>query len=154
MRRATDIIRSEHRSLNAILHGLLYLVRQIRDHGHVPDFVLLRAMLQYIEAVLDRLHAEQGECKPLLVRMQESLQRLGSGVNGAFADFDACVQAYVKLHWQHMRCEEDLVLPLADERFTEADWLEINLGFASNTDPVESAALFHQIAARAPAVGG
>ena len=39
--RAIQIIEDEHRSLAAVLHGLLYLVREIRLRGAAPDFELL-----------------------------------------------------------------------------------------------------------------
>jgi hemerythrin-like domain-containing protein len=48
--RAIQIIEDEHRSLAAVLHGLLYLVREIRLRGATPDFELLGAMLHYIDA--------------------------------------------------------------------------------------------------------
>jgi len=35
---AIRIIEDEHRSLAAVLHGLLYMVRQVREHGAKPDF--------------------------------------------------------------------------------------------------------------------
>ena len=48
--RAIQIIEDEHRSLAAVLHRLLYLVRDIRLRGAAPDFELLGAMLDYIDA--------------------------------------------------------------------------------------------------------
>ena len=50
------VIRDEHRSLAAVIHGLEYLVRQARDGGAVPSFPLLRAMLHYIKAFPETLH--------------------------------------------------------------------------------------------------
>ena len=43
---AKRIIEEEHRSLAAVLHGMLYVVREIRYMGMQPDFVLLEAMAQ------------------------------------------------------------------------------------------------------------
>ena len=54
--RAIQIIEDEHRSLAAVLHGLLYLVREIQVRGEPPDFELLGAMLNYIEAFPERFH--------------------------------------------------------------------------------------------------
>lgn len=51
---ALRIIRSEHRSLAAVIHGLVYLVRTARDAP--PDFALLHLMLRYIEAFPERFH--------------------------------------------------------------------------------------------------
>src|SRR5262250_3431691 len=50
------IIHDEHRSLAAVLHGMLYLVREIREHGAKPDFGVLGAMIYYIDAFPERYH--------------------------------------------------------------------------------------------------
>src|SRR5215470_2888423 len=47
---SATIIRDEHRSLAAVIHGLEYLVREARAKTITPQFVLLRAMLHYIKA--------------------------------------------------------------------------------------------------------
>ena len=77
------IIEDEHRSLAAVLHGMLYLVRQTREHGAKPDFKVLGAMLYYIDAVPERFHhpkedkylfallrARCAEARPVLDRLQ------------------------------------------------------------------------------------
>ena len=48
--KAIRIIHDEHRSLAAVLHGMLYLVNAIRDRGAKPDFKVLGAMVYYIGA--------------------------------------------------------------------------------------------------------
>src|SRR4029450_12459412 len=50
------VIRDEHRSLAAVLHGLEYLVRRARETGVAPSFPLLRAMVHYIKAFPEALH--------------------------------------------------------------------------------------------------
>ena len=56
MPRRLAIIRDEHRSLAAVIHGLEYLVREARDAGKPPQFPLLHAMLHYIKAFPEKLH--------------------------------------------------------------------------------------------------
>jgi hemerythrin-like domain-containing protein len=53
---AIDILYSERRSLAAVLHGMLYLVREIRLRGTAPRFDVLRAMVRYIDAFPERFH--------------------------------------------------------------------------------------------------
>jgi hemerythrin-like domain-containing protein len=53
---AIAIIHDEHRAFAAVLHGLLFLVDEIRAGRQPPDFRLLRAMLDYIEAFPEKLH--------------------------------------------------------------------------------------------------
>jgi hemerythrin-like domain-containing protein len=75
--------------------------------------------------------------------------------------FAAAVGEYVDSHWRHMRLEEDVVMPLAEQRLTEADWQPIDAAFQANEDPLfgtrpreEFRGLFARILNRAPAPVG
>ena len=59
--RAKKIIEQEHRSLAAVLHGMLYVVREIRYGGARADFMLLDAMVHYIETFSERFHHPKEE---------------------------------------------------------------------------------------------
>ena len=80
---ALRTIRAEHRSLAAVIHGLVYLVREARTRAQEPDFALLATMLGYIEAfperfhhpkedawLFDRLRQRHAPAAPLLDRLQ------------------------------------------------------------------------------------
>ena len=56
MRSAVTVIRSEHRSIAAVLHGLLYLINEIRVGRWAARFDVLGAMVHYIDAFPERLH--------------------------------------------------------------------------------------------------
>lgn len=58
---AIRIIRDEHRSLAAVLHGMLYLVHEIRDRGARPNFGLFGAMVFYVDAFPERFHHPKEE---------------------------------------------------------------------------------------------
>lgn len=160
---AIGIIEDEHRSLAAVLHGMLYLVRQTRERGAKPDFKLLGAMLYYIDAVPERyhhpkedkylfalLHARCPAAHPVLDRLRaehrigaEKIRSLAHALtryeNGGDAEFDAfatAVEGYAEFHWQHMRCEEHEVLPLARKYLTAGDWEAIDAAFTGHTDPL------------------
>ena len=60
--RAIRIIHDEHRSIAAVLHGMLYLVRQIRDDRAKPNFELFRAMTG--RRSLDQIRAFGWEGEP------------------------------------------------------------------------------------------
>src|SRR5207253_3316673 len=88
--KAIGIIRDEHRSLAAVLHGMLYLVREIGESGRKPDFNVLGAMIYYIDAVPERFHhpkedkylfallrARYPAARPLLDRLAEE-HRIGA----------------------------------------------------------------------------
>jgi branched-chain amino acid transport system ATP-binding protein len=184
MNRALEIIRNEHRSLAAVLNGLAFLVDEIRAGRQQPDFNLLQAMLRYIEdfpeklhhpkeeehlfrilrerdpasgAVLDGLSAEHRRGAELIAGLESALARWQSEGGEAFAAFAAAVESYAKFHWEHMRKEEDLVLPRATETFLEEDWAAMDAAFSANPDPIagldarrEMRELFRRIVSLAP----
>ena len=181
---AIRIIRDEHRSLSAILHGMLYLVRMIREQGILPNFQLFGAMVYYIDAFPERFHhpkennylfqllrIRHPESEPLLNQLEgehkigaqkirsleQALMRYQHGGAVEFGQFAAAVESYSVFHWDHMRAEEDKVLPLAQKYLTAGDWEAIDAAFLGHTDPMigvaageEYAALFHRIVNLAP----
>lgn len=183
------IIQDEHRSLAVVLHGMLYLVHGIRDQGAQPDFGLLGAMIYYIDTVPERFHHPKEEqylfwllrirhprAAPLLDRLklehlrsaeqirtlEQALVHYQQGGKREFATFLAAVEAYAAFLWEHMRIEEDEVLPLAAAHLTASDWETIDAAFLSHTDPllgVDAGARYATLYARIvelapPAVGG
>ena len=160
---AIGIIRDEHRSLGAVLHGMLYLIREIRYAGADPNFEVFHAMLYYIDAfperfhhpkedaylfkllrlrhpdaapLIDRLHAEHAIGAEKIRRLEQALVRYEQGGAAEFAGFAEAVAAYAAFHYSHMRAEEDELIPLARRHLTPADWEEIDAAFAGNTDPL------------------
>lgn len=160
---AIRIIRDEHRSLGAVLHGMLYLAREIRERGMKPRFDVLGAMVYYIDAFPERFHhpkedeyvfkllrARYPEAGPLVDQLQEehragaekirtleqTLARYQQGGDTEAASFIAAVEDYATFHWQHMGREEKELLPLAEKHLTAGDWQAIDAAFSGNTDPL------------------
>jgi len=158
---AVRTILDEHRSLAAVLHGMLYLVHDIRDARSKPNFEVLGAMIYYIDAFPERYHhpkedrylfralrRRRPEAAPLLdglevehragaekIRMlEQALARYQQGGPAEFSNFLAAVEAYADFHWEHMRVEEKQVLPLAQQYLTEDDWKTIDEAFAGHAD--------------------
>jgi branched-chain amino acid transport system ATP-binding protein len=161
--RAIHIIEDEHRSLAAVLHGLLYLVREIRGRGMKPPFDVLGAMVYYFDAFPERFHhpKEDGylflrlrarcpEARPLLDRLEaehvagaekirlleQALARYQQGGDAEAGAFFAAVEAYSAFHWRHMESEEREVLPLAVKHLTPGDWEVIDDAFSGHADPL------------------
>lgn len=161
--RAIQIIEDEHRSLAAVLHGLLYLVREIRLRGVAPDFELLGAMLHYIDAfperfhhpkedaylfrklrerdpsaaaLLDHLEAEHVEGARLIQGLKDALARCQHEEGRDIANFAQRAADFASFHWDHMRREETEVLPRSRNHLTAQDWEEIDTAFADNDDPL------------------
>jgi hemerythrin-like domain-containing protein len=181
---AIRIIRDEHRSIAAVLHGMLYLVHEIRDRGAKPNFDVFGAMIYYIDAFPERSHhpkedsylfrvlrIRHPEAKPLLDRLEgehwtgahkirmleQALTRYENGGAAEFPKFAAAVEDYASFHWEHMRAEEDEVLPLAEKHLTAADWVAVDTAFLGHVDPMlgaetgaEYEALFTRIVNLAP----
>src|SRR5262245_7025809 len=128
------IIHDEHRSIAAVLHGMLYLVHAIRDRGAKPNFAVFGAMVYYLDAFPERLHHPKEdahlfrvlrircpEAAPVLNRLQnqhaegayrikeleQALTRYEQGGPAEYPKFAAAVEDYAAFHWDHMRIEED-----------------------------------------------
>lgn len=162
MTAAITIIKDEHRALGAVLHGLLYLIKQVRSAGQKPDFPLMKSMLDYIVAFPDRLHHPKEdeyvyrvlrEREPSAAATLDELQddhRRGPDVTrtmvdtleayrldaNAFEAFAQAVSSYADFQWAHMRKEEDVILPIAQKALLPADWTDIDAAFRSNADPL------------------
>jgi hemerythrin-like domain-containing protein len=183
MPRAVDVITQEHRSITAVVSALEYLARDVTGGGE-PDYEVLTVILDYIETFPNRLHHPKEDrylfsalrlrspaAAPILDELEEEhrrgdeltrelrylLTRCRVGGAGAKQAFAAAVTGYAKFHWAHMRKEEDVVLPLARETLTDAEWGAIDAAFSVNDDPVpglaprqEFDALFRLIVAMAP----
>lgn len=161
MKRAIAIIKDEHRSLAAVIHGLRHLVQDVRERGAPPDFKLLRAALHYIRAFPEALHHPKEEAwlfgrlrqrVPELVPTLDVLEkqhRDGAlrfvALHGALDAFEQgrvgvgpfalALENFAELEWEHMSMEEKLILPAAQAHFDDADWDEIAQAFDDNGDP-------------------
>jgi hemerythrin-like domain-containing protein len=159
---AITIIKDEHRALASVLRGLQYLIDEIRSTRQTPNFALLHAMLDYIEAFPDKLHHPKEdeyvykvlrEREPAVAatldELQDEHQRGPDATKqmtdaladyqrdpSAFQAFADAVAAYADFQYAHMRKEEDLVLPVAERALRADDWTAIDAAFGSNADPL------------------
>lgn len=160
---AIRIIVNEHRALAAVLHGMLHLVHEIRDHDDKPDFNLFGAMIYYIDSFPESFHhpkedqylfrllrMRHPEAAPLLDRLktehrvgaekirtlEQTLARYQQGGKAEFSNFLTAVESYAAFHWEHMRAEEEEVMPLAEKYLSVADWEAVDAAFLGHTDPM------------------
>jgi hemerythrin-like domain-containing protein len=181
---AIRIIHSEHRSLAAVLHGMLHLVREIGLRNSTPNFELFGAIVYYIDvfaerlhhpkedeylfkslrlrsadaaALVDRLTTEHRAGAEKILALEQALRRYEEGGSREFPAFAESVRSYAAFHWEHMRAEEDRLLPLARAHLTDSDWRQIDDAFAGNGDPLfgvdataQYDALFRRIVCLAP----
>ena len=165
MPKALNVIKDEHRSLGAILHGFLYLVDEIRAGRMQPDFKLLHAMLYYLENFPEKLHhpkeneflhhymrLRSPDAAAILDVVEEEHRQSraqSEAMIGALADYEQlgdahrdtfldAVKHYAEFQWRHIEREEDQVLPLAIAILTPDDWSAIDAAFSAHQDPFTS----------------
>jgi hemerythrin-like domain-containing protein len=179
------IIRDEHVALAAMLRSLGMMVE--RGPGTDPEnfFDVLRAMLFYIDEFPERLHhtKETELLFPRVARLAPQTRALieqldqdhASGESAVrelqhlllaweligdtrHAAFDEATKKYLDFYLEHMRLEETVILPAAQQVLNEADWKELDAAFATNCDPLTGKyprdpaydRLFTRIVMRAP----
>ena len=178
-------IREEHASLAAVLHSLRLMLDQGPGDAPAAFFDVMRAMLFYIDEFPERQHHPKesqwlfpkvAERSPEAAQAIERLERehvggeaavrelqhlllgwelMGETRHQAFAD---ALQHYIHFYLEHMRLEEAVVLPAAQQHLDAADWAAMDAAFASNTNPLAQGPardpaydrLFTRIVMRAP----
>ena len=163
MNKAINILKDEHRSISAVLHGLKELARMAQDSRVRPGFATFRAMIHYIDGFPEQFHhpkedaylfaklvARTPQAKALVRELSlehEQGARLVREIERAVMlfeerwpagarEFQVAVDDYADFHWRHMRKEEQQLLPLAERYLTAEDWKEIEAAFVANKDPV------------------
>ncbi|GAA4354631.1 hypothetical protein GCM10023165_46030 [Variovorax defluvii] len=159
----TRIIREEHGALSAMLRSIPLLLAQHRQHGTLPDFAALRAMVFYVdefpekrhhrkesELLFPKLRARTPLSRELLDRLDEDHARgerrirhvehalLAFEMMGEARrrEFEEAVDQYVDFYLAHMAMEEREILPLAERVLTPEDWADLDEAFARNRDPL------------------
>jgi hemerythrin-like domain-containing protein len=154
---AIDIIQDEHRSMGAVVKGMQERVAAARQGREQADPYLLQAMFDYIEMVPDRLHhpkedevlfrllrqrsaeaaplldeleGEHLQARELLGAMRSALESLRAG--GRIDALERALGIYAAFLWQHMRREEEVVLPMALRELPATDWEAVAAAFQAN----------------------
>jgi len=160
--RAIALITAEHRAIAGMLSAMQALVVRYRRVRGKQDFALFEAMLAYVEHVPDQVHhpKEDAVLFPPLVRrtsqgkqlvdelerdhargkaMRESLHdALRACRDGAIDGLDRLslgVDEFAEFYVEHMRKEENQLLPLALTHLDANDWQGVERAFGDVTDP-------------------
>lgn len=171
LNQALAIIHDEHRSLGAVLHALRFLVREMIEKGTKPEFQLLWAMLYYMEAFSERLHDpkedaylfarlkartheadeviatlehQHAESREHVRQLEQALGHLEAGIPGSLEGFAKAAEMHIEEAWQHMALEEKVIIPLAKQHLSPADWVSIAEAFGENGDPRFGSAPDHE----------
>ena len=160
---AISIIKSEHRSLGAVLFTLERLAQDVNNPGVMVDFKVFHGLLYYIDSFLDRYHhpketeflfpvvrtscpnaasmidelqQQHIEGERLLIKVLKTLSAYEFLGEPGFKPFQNAVNCYVEFERNHAHMEEHEVLPLAEECLTPTEWLGIDKAFNDNDDPL------------------
>lgn len=181
MSQQLQVLYDEHQSIVAVLEAFSYLLRE-SDRGRSIDRMVFRQILYYLDVVPERYHhpkEDQFLFEPLRrrtdvaddlvarlerqhVKGQQSMKQLqqlmvrweggGEPERAAFVD---AAKVFIGRYGEHIRLEEEELMPLAARCLTPDDWLAAEAEFAKHHDPLkgaeEPAELFRRILNLAPA---
>ena len=184
-RRSLHIIRDEHASLAAMLRSMTQLLERGPEEDAPQFFEVMRAMLFYIDEFPEQLHhpkesnllfpkvaKKAPEVRGAIDRLERDHMHSEKAVRDLLhlllawelvgptrkAGFVDAFGPYVESYLDHMRLEETVVLPAAQESLTDEDWAEVDQAFDQNADPLTGKhppgpafeKLFSRIVAKAP----
>jgi hemerythrin-like domain-containing protein len=152
----------EHESISAVLHALQYLVREVA-RGKTVDTRVFRQILYYLDVFPERFHhpkedallfkavrARTHEADEVIARLERQHERGADAIReleqsllrweaGGTPERDAFVHAateFVARYAEHMRIEEDELMPLARRTLDDAEWAEVESAFEASRDPL------------------
>ena len=161
-RNAVRHILDEHKQLSAVIHGMLCFVRLVDKGEKVPDLMVFRAMLYYIreypeqvlhpkeaqylfaglrdraselDETLAELESQHTQVEALGRELERAITRYELEGSCAFPVFHDLVEKYAKFYFNHMRLEEEVILPAARRLMTPEDWNVVDAAFDGNRDP-------------------
>ena len=159
---ALTIIKSEHRNLAAVLFSMEHLIGEIESGKH-PDFAIFHGLFTYIDRFLDQYHhpkedeylfkilrqrtdevdgvlseleQEHARFEGLLIVLEQALRGYDQGYPKGLDVLEKRVGEYLEFQWQHMRKEEEQILPIAEKAFRDEDWAAMNNAFLRHDDPM------------------
>lgn len=163
MEAAISIIKGEHRSIAAVMHGLKHAIGLAQGGGAPIEAALLRGAVQYFRRftatlhhpkedvyLFERLRARSRDAAALLAELgheHEGEERYITGLgdaaegyleapgDGRLAELARAADAYARHLWEHMSREEKLLLPACQTHFETTDWIAVAHAFESNEDP-------------------
>ncbi|MDH5539034.1 MAG: hemerythrin domain-containing protein [Rhizobacter sp.] len=171
--RSLTMLLAEHRRLKslpdfAVLRAMLFYVDEFPEKLHHTKesellFPKLRARSLAAREVLDRLDRDHARGERAIRELEHKLLafEMMSDTEQHEARreaFEQALKSYVDFYLDHMRVEETVVLPLAEQVLTPDDWAEVDAAFQRNRDPLSGhkpdaayAPLFKKIVSTLPA---
>jgi hemerythrin-like domain-containing protein len=159
--------RDQHELFFDVLRAMLFYIDEFPEKLHHPKesdllFPRVARAAPQVMATIEQLESDHmaGEAQVReLMHLLMAWEYLGETRRPAF---EAEAKRYVAFYLEHMRLEESVVLPAAEQSLDEGDWHALNVAFATNRDPLNSRTprdpqfdrLFTRIVMQAPAPVG
>ncbi len=163
---STRLIQEDHDRLSAVMQAMRYFVRATASGGKAPGCKVFRAMLLYISDYPEQVHHPKEEVlfdllqqrtdsvdaaiaklrsqhlggEAMVRELEHQLTRYELDPDAGFGQFSTAVENYVKFSFDHMRLEEQDVLPAADRCLTAEDWNIVDSAFVARRDPLTGTA--------------
>ena len=160
---AVDALKTEHRNLGQVLNCLSAEVERIRGLDEKPDLDLLFSIVYYIrvfpdryrhpkedeylfkrirrrtheaDLVLGELEREHAQFERMLENLVQALRDYDQRYPNGLDELERQMEQYLEFQWQHMRKEEEQVLPIAEKALQDEDWAAVNNAFLRHDDPM------------------
>lgn len=147
-----------------VLRAMLFYIDEFPERLHHPKesdllFPKVARLAPELMPVIDRLEREHMGGESAVRNLQHMLlawELLGEERRPAFVE---AAEHYTRFYLEHMRIEEEQVLPAALRLLSPADWAELNAAFSNHRDPLAGGGvqdpaydrLFTRIVLKAPA---
>ena len=161
-----QILLEEHRNIEKLLLVLEHEL-EVFDRSEVPDYEILRAVIEYFEDYPEDCHhpkedlvyeklklrdpaaagrigdvEAEHEAEGLRLRqLVEAIEDVLAGREVLRQTFHSIVQDFIKYQRQHMEKEERLLFPAAIQRLRPDDWAAIDARVNDRKDPLFNGAI-------------
>ncbi|GIK83341.1 MAG: cation-binding protein [Alphaproteobacteria bacterium] len=166
MSRQLQVLYDEHQSIAAVLDAFAHLLRE-SDRGKPVDPRVFRQILYYLDVVPERYHhpkedqflfaslrSRTREADGLIATLEQQhvmsvqsmrnleqlMARWDAGGDSERAAFVGAARVFIERYIEHMRLEEEELMPLAERCLTPEDWALSEAEFARHHDPIQGAA--------------
>ena len=135
--------RGQHHRYFDVLRAMLFYIDEFPETLHHPKetallFPRLAKAAPETAATIAQLdrdhHAGASQVRELMHQLM-TWEYLGETRRAAF---ETAAKAYVDFYLEHMRLEEEIILPAAERALSHADWHALNAAFATNQDPLNT----------------
>lgn len=124
-----------------LLFSIVYYVRVFPDKFHHPKeedflFAALRERDPDSSGFLDQVTQQHSVGARLIDELDAALKAYQDNYPGGLDALEAAAEAFVASQFEHMKLEEETIIPAAKAALTPEDWTRIDQAFASNKDPM------------------